>query len=169
VQHGQQAKTTYCLIQERPNIGVVTGKELGIRFQSRNCAAQRSLSLPWSSSGPLGAILLEKPVMHMLDWAADVFSLILMHVECVMERLLNFLQVLTVIFDRRLPIHSTHVQKEKPIQAFNAAWKEQACETVHFLEAEEKNVVQIPENQGQHYPTDKLLKRGNCSVALRFF
>ena len=107
--------------------------------------------------------------MHMLDWAADGFSLILIHVEGVMERLLNFLQVITVIFDRRLPIHSTHVQKEKPIQAFNAAWKEQACETVHFLEAEEKNVVQIPENQGQHYPTDKLLKRENCSVALRFF
>ena len=86
-----------------------------------------------------------------------------------MECLLNSLQILNIIFDRRLPIHSTHVQKEKPTQAFNAAWKEQACETVHFLQAEEKNVVQIPENQGQHYPTDKLSKGGNCSVALRFF
>jgi hypothetical protein len=50
--------------------------------------------------------------------------------------------------------------KKKPTQAFTAAWKGQACKKLHILEAEEKNMVQTPENQGQHYPIDELLKGG---------
>ena len=63
-----------------------------------------------------------------------------------------FWQKITHSFDAR--------SKDKQTQAFNAAWKGQSCETVHILEAEEKNVVQISENQGLHYPTNKLLKGG---------
>ncbi|RZO70962.1 MAG: YHYH protein [Limisphaerales bacterium] len=57
------------------NYEALGGKlNLGLDCNSAR-AGEWSLSLPWSSYGPSRPILLEKPGMYMLDWAADDFPI----------------------------------------------------------------------------------------------